>query len=594
MDTNADKALGERNPATALGEKDHAVDKVSLAEALNIMHGWRFVPDTINLKKRMLYALTVSFDSLSIWVYKQIVPFIDAYGVAEFEAAILPRLLKEKNNLKYATFEIRQELEQSAIVVTRRIYGEHASTFFTKTPAPQSVQALRSAAIVPAEKEVGTLYVLLQLILAEIDEADARIIEVLVFFGYILDQRLFDFLISYFHQEKDFLLELLLIKMRFAKTGLPENKFLSEAQINGLFKDTERKEYGKEGAEALSKEILLELSEDKDVASVNFAITRCCAYIDCRPDPEVVGIIVKRATDRNKAVRMQAAAVFPLVAGHPGVSERLLQLLEDADDEVKYQARKSIGLAIPRAKGMAAELIARFVSWKSQRKTEELRHLPEALIAAKKLNHPSTDALYDEYCAALLTGSHPKHIVAALLAPAEKVFALFIRQEQVIEEELRTMHIDGKDSEKSQGLSFPSPKITSECVEEKYFETEALSNLEGVVTRLADTLGTAEMCFALLPKVTDIMKGASIEQVVESFFLKDPNRNWRYWTGLFALVGSTRQHLGDKSRARIVGLLAPLKDHWAKAVRVEARACEAALLVGSIEAVPGRSMDHGL
>ncbi|KAI5180558.1 hypothetical protein NEOKW01_0862 [Nematocida sp. AWRm80] len=558
----------------ALEEKEIVLDRVAVVDALNIMNSWRVVPDNISLKKRMVYALTVGIDCLSLWVYKQIIPFIEKYGIEEFETQIFPMLLKEREEVKFPMLEIRREIEKTVIEMAKKIYKEHIRVYLAANPKPEDIQALRKTEIQPDPNYVRGLFLLLKIVLKNIEDADIKTIEILVFFSLVLDFRIINYLIAYFQKEKDFVLELLLIKMTFAQKNIPEYNHLKETEINEVFGQIKKIEYTQEEAEKVAKEILIELFKDKEIPSVNFSILRCIMYLRCKKDPEITDLIVKQSKDKNKAVRMQCAAGLQMIASIEDVSEPLLSLLQDPDEDVVHQTKVSIAKSISKAAFNPSQLIDKYLEWYKEIKAETTEELAGILIKSKEINHPAEKQLYNEYCTETIKGSITTR---RLLVPQlSKVFQEYITQELLLEENLRQIQIGPGIKE---GVTFQTQK--EENIK-AYEESNAIYNLETIIdaSLLQQELWTP--IIQLLPELKTILRTEFLETTLTALYNQDPQRNWRHWTLLLETTLNLKPSLSAAFRETILQSIQKLKTHWAHVVRKTATTIEASFQSTSI------------
>ncbi|KAI5186889.1 hypothetical protein NEHOM01_1778 [Nematocida homosporus] len=412
--------------------------KIAAAEIFSVVNGWRFVPEDLELRKQVIYALTVGFDCLGIWVYKQIVPFITLYGIDEFETSILPRLLKNRAETRHNLQDVRQEIEQAVISTATAVYQDSISVFLGPTTAA-AISQLVSTPVNMSYKHRRTLIVLLQLVLADIDEADTKIVEIALFLAHVLDSRIFDYLVTHFYKEKDFLVELLLVRMKYAKSGLPPQKHMTDKEIDTLFGEMDQKTYSSTDIEKQARDLLLELSSEPEVSFLNFCLTRCLAYLECKWDAAIEQLIITAAANENKAVRMQAAVILQDVHSS-GAGQALLRLVEDPDDEVKAQAIASIAGSIGEGGVETGEAIDRVsVEIKPGIKRGTVEWLANVLVAAVRSDHKRTEEIYSVYCREITEG--PREVRRVLVRSLPRVFKEFITEASIIEQNLKRLHI---------------------------------------------------------------------------------------------------------------------------------------------------------
>lgn len=559
----ASESEGERSPFL---QKETVIEKLTTSDALGLMHGWRFVPDEIELKKRMLYALAVGFEYLSIWVYKQIVPYMDKYGSDDFETVIFPKLLQGQSQIKYALAEIRQEIEKNIIILGRRMYGEYIDIFLMKNNEKDKISEFIKDQALKDTGPVRTLYCLLRLLLTEIEESDMRTIELIVFLGHILDRRIFTYLISYFHKEKDLLLEILLMKMKYRLFKIPEQEHLTDKDIESIYKDIEIVSYTAEEEEILAKKIIIDLSSDAEMASANFFIMRGLLYIQCKPDAEILQKMIDKIQDKYKSVRMPCIIILQRFAHHKGVIDALIKALDDPDDDIKSQARISLAVAIPLASEKQDLLIDMYAKWIMDDNYNCIVQLPDVIIAAKQTNHPKHTDLYIEYCTVLM--EEDQNIKVLLIHKAPDVFSLYIKPEDLLKESFINMKIE----DKKKGITFPSPEVTEEQMPSKKYSTlEAVSNLEEIIDMFLLSQDTVLSIIEILPRITHLIRKSFLEKIIDTLYNKDPERNWRYWTNLFKATEEIYKDLGGTTKEKVRIRIKALTKHWASTVRTEAK-----------------------
>ncbi|KAI5190705.1 hypothetical protein NEMIN01_1170 [Nematocida minor] len=565
---NANKASESEGKRSPLLQKETPIEKVAISDALSLMHGWRFVPDEIELKKRMLYALAVGFECLSIWVYKQIIPYADKYGSAEFESTIFPKLMQGQAQTKYAQAEIRQEIEKNIIALGRRMYGQHLDIFLAKDLTKEQIKGFieYSSKGVGDKSPVRVLFCLLKLLITEIEESDIRTIELIVFLGHILDSRIFDYLVSYFHKEKDLLLEILLVKMKYRVIDIPCQKHLTDEDIGEIFGALKKVSYTEEEEEKLAKKIVLDLSDEVEVTSANFFIMRALVYIKCKPDQEILQKMIEKMKNKNKAVRMQCVIILQAFAEFEGVTDALIAALDDADDDIKNQARVSLSVAIPTTQTKKEELIDYYTKWIIDEKYDYIEQLPEILLTAKETGHAKHSELYGEYCA--LLEKETGNVQVQLAQKIVKIFSLYIREEDLITENMINMKIEEK---KGGQIVFPSPDMSAEGAAKKYSVDKAVHDLEEIVNIFMKAGETAECVVEMLPELRKLFRNSFTGKVLETLYERDPERNWRYWMNLLKTTEKIKEHIGETQKDRIKKRVKELTRHWASAVRAEAK-----------------------
>ncbi|KAI5189264.1 hypothetical protein NECID01_0459 [Nematocida sp. AWRm77] len=569
MNIETDRESSEGNTREALEKKEAVMEKLLAGDPLGFVHGWRHIPEEIDLKKKIVYSLTVGGECLSIWAYKQILPFIEKHGVEEFERSIFPRLLGKKVEDRYTQYEIRQELEKCLVEHTQKAYGPHARIFFTKDPKEEDRKAFAEAGGIPSPEDVRVFFLLLKLAMDNMEETDVRAIEVLVFFGYVLDIRVLDYLTSYFHKENDFLAELLLVKMRFRKTGMPAQKHMQDTDVEELFQTVDKKEHTPEEEESICKDALLELLEETEIYSINFAVARCVLFLQLKEDAEIVAKLVEKAKNKQKAVRMQCVVAFSSLVHIPEIEESLLASLENADDDIKLQAQISISLAIPHMSRKAPEMVAHFVSWMETKAIKYDMYLPGVLVCAQKLRHPGTEKLYQEYCA-LLLNSHIE-VKTHLVKKIPQVFSELISTDMIVEESLKTLHIDGEKEKGAGSLIFPSPEMCPEKQRSGHSRAGALKDLEDILRVLFATYPSLNILADLLSRTASLVRKAFLEEQIRVLFEKNPERNWRYWVTLMGIAAQNAGSFTEAARKDISAHLEELEKHWAYTVREEAK-----------------------
>lgn len=581
MNAETERAAAEVETRGALEEKEAASERLAAPDTLSIVHGWRFVPDEIDLKKRIVYSLAMGVECLAVWAYKQILPFIEQYGVAEFESAVFPKLMVKRVEDRYTQYEIRQELERCVVAQTQRIYQEHAAVFFQRRPSEKARRQLVEAALRPSRDEIRVLFLLLRLTMENMEETDVRIIEVLVFFGYVLDVRVFEYLTAHFQKEKDFQAELLLVKMKFRQAGIPPQQHLNEAEIAELFKTTPRKEQTPAEEEAVCKAALLELLAETELYSVTFAVTRCSVFLQSLADAEMVQRLVEKSKDAQKAVRMQCVVVFSSIAHLEAVEAALLEMLSDADDDIKLQARISVALAIPHARTKAAAMISHFVEWVESKSIKYEMYLPGALITAKKTGHPETDRLYREYCRFLMNSQ--KELKSYVVETIPQVFGEFISSDLLVAESLKGLTISS--SKTAGSVVFPSPDMSPETepAETQYTGQCAASNLEAILECLFSSVVSLNLLLELLAQLSPLISRSFLSHLISKLLQKDPERNWRYWTKLMRLAADAKDSLTAATKHQLLEQLKQLETHWAHAVRLAAKKCRQELTGGLAE-----------
>lgn len=550
-------------------QRESPVEKTSTPDGLNLMHGWRFVPDEIELKKRMLYALAVGFECLSIWVYKQILPYMEKYGSEEFEFTIFPKLLNGQLQSKYAITEIRQEIEKNIVSLVKQMYGVHAEVFLNKEVEKSKIEKFSAEFKGPVKKGCSrVLYCMLELLVSEIEESDIRTIELIVFLAQVLDKRIFDYLISYFHNEKDLLLEILLVKMKYRQMAKPEQKHLTEKDIKKLFNRVKEIKYTVEEEEDLAKKIILELSSEVEVSSVIFFNMRGLLYIKCKPDEGILQKMIEKLENKNKAVRMQCVIILQAFAQFNRVIDALIRALADPDDDIKNQARVSLAVAIPTVLERKEELIDLYIKWLIDENCNCIEQLPDILITAKKINHPKHVDLYKEYC--LILEEETVSIQVLLIEKIGEVFELYINPEDLLKEDLMEMKIEDKKTL----LNFPSPDITQKKVEKPehiYTPERAVCALERLLNIFTSSRETVESALKILPAVKDLVRPSFIQKTLHSLYEKDPGRNWRYWISLLEVTETLSDILTEANKEKTRTHIKRLTKHWASVVRAAAQ-----------------------
>ncbi|KAH9387213.1 uncharacterized protein NEMAJ01_2109 [Nematocida major] len=569
---NAEKVSSEGD-ASGLIQKEGIVEKVAISDELNLMHGWRFVPDEIELKKRVLYALTVGFKCLSTWVYKQIIPYVDTYGLAEFEASVFPRLLKGQTQSKYALTEIRQEIERNILVFVKRAYGENADIFLARSVDALKISRFKASQGVRDAVSVRMLYYMLRLLIVEIEESDIRTIELIVFLGQALDRRILDYLVSYFYKEKDLLLEILLVKMRHRKLQIPEQMHLRESEVAEIFQGVGAKlELSPEEEEKQAKEIVMDISNELDITYSSLFMLRALMYVECIPDTEILQKMTQKMESKNKAVRMECIALIHGFAGDEDVCEALMGALQDPDDDVKRQAQMSLSMAVPIVTKKQSELIEKYSEWFAKDKKRYAPHLPSVLIAAKKAKHEKHGELYREYCTLLEKAGDTQRQLARKVAD---VFGLYIQREDVIAEDIVNLKIEDRKN----ALTFPSPDIAEFDAREKkeYSPENAVCDLERVMGALVAEAGSAEKVVEMLPLCMHLLRAGFVQKMLLRLFERDPERNWRYWMRLLQTADKVKDSLTERAKASLKEHIKKLTAHWAHAVRIEAKKMDSQL-----------------
>ncbi|KAI5172836.1 hypothetical protein NEFER03_1852 [Nematocida sp. LUAm3] len=550
-------------------EKEESLEMERMVEekVLSVLNGWRVVPDDQPFKKKFMYALAVGYDCLSIWVHKQVIPFIDECGIDEFETQIFPRLLRLSAEVKFTMSETRQELEENIVNMTKRVYGELGKVFFEINPEEAAVEELEKRKICMSEKDRKTFLCLLQLCMVDLDMVDTRVMDRLFFLGHVVDNRIFDFLIEHFSKEQDLLLEILLIKIKHKKIRMPKQQHLTEAELDLVFGSEERKEYSSAWAEEEGKKILCRLLDSEELSIVVFAMQRALFYLEYVPDKEIAGIIIKKSKSKHKAIRMQSAMVLQCIMSMEGVPTALIEMCGDPDDEVKLQGILSISEEISEAKERQEEMISLFYEWLKDETAKYAISLPNVLIAAKKIEHPKVSELYERYCRLLVENTSIRD-KEELLSSIYEVFSLFITESMILEAELKQMKIDRKEMKTS--LVFPSPEIGASIDLLKYSCENAIINLEHIIEYLSSIPVLLNKIPSLFPLLMPLMKRKSFEGVLESLFQKDPGRAWRYWIDLCCSAEKILPALTEQCKTSLIGMLQPLKGHWAHAVRKQA------------------------
>lgn len=561
---NTNKASDSEGGRSPFHQKETVVEKVITSDALSLMHGWRFVPDEIELKKRMLYALAVGFEYLSVWVYKQIIPYVDKYGSEDFETTIFPKLLQGQMQTKYTLTEIRQEIEKNIITLGKRMHGDYVDIFLMKNNEESKIKDFIENQELKDKRPIRTLYCLLRLLITEIEESDMRTIELIVFLGHMLDRRIFDYLITYFHKEKDLLLEILLMKMKYRVFKIPSQQHLTDKDMESVFNSLEIISYTPEEEEAFAKKIVIDLSDEQEISFANFFIMRGLMYIKYKPDAEILQKMIDKIDNKNKAVRMQCVIILQAFAQHKGVVDALIKALDDADDDIKNQARISLSVAIPTTLEKQSTLIDYYVKWTIEEEYDYTEQLADVLITAKKINHPKHTELYKEYCTLLEKESPDMKIL--LVQKAVEVFSLYIKPEDLLKEDLVNMRIEEKKN-----ITFPSPELVGKTSYKKdYTESNAVSNLEDVINTFLHSQETVESVSAILPQLRSLLRTAFLEEIVEALYTRDPERNWRYWTALFKTTEQIKKYLREASKEKVRKHIKALTKHWASTVRAEA------------------------
>ncbi|KAI5162667.1 hypothetical protein NEAUS03_2043 [Nematocida ausubeli] len=549
-------------------QKDAPVERVSPSDALSLMHGWRFVPDELELKKRMLYALAVGFECLSMWVYKQIIPYVDKYGGEDFESTIFPKLLSAQAQSKYTLTEIHQEIERNIVVLVKRMYPKHSEIFFTEDATEEAINEFRNDASQKDQDCIRVLYCFLQLFLTEIEELDVRTVELIFFLGKVLDCRIYDYLISYFSTEKDLLLEILVNKMKNRQMSMPEQRHLQDADIEKLFGTLEKITYTVKEEEDLAKKILLDLSKEMDVDPAVFFMIHALMFIKCKPDEIILEKIIDQMKNKNKAVRGQCTIILQAFSKYKGVTETLIKALEDADDDIKHQAKISLAVAIPQTVERQAELIDLYAKWIEEEECKYIEQLPYILIAAKNTNHQKHTDLYKAYCRIIQNTSVQMQVI--LLNKAVEIFSLYIKSEDLIMEEIKEMKIEDKKT----GIEFPSPDLTENAEVHSYSADDAVSDLERLLMILAGQEGTVDETIKILPKISKLVTSSFPSRLLLSLYERDPKRNWRYWTCLLNTTESMKNILSGTNKEKILEHIKKLTKHWASAVRKAAHQTE--------------------
>ncbi|OAG32127.1 hypothetical protein NEIG_01858 [Nematocida sp. ERTm5] len=559
---NTNKASEDDRQREPLLQKDAAVERISPSDTLSLMHGWRFVPDEIELKKRMLYALTVGFECLSIWVYKQIVPYMDKYGGEDFETTIFPKLLKGHTQSKYALVEIRQEIERNIVVLVNRIYGKHAGRFFGEKIDKEAMKDLCSDNSEKDTNSIRVLYCLLQLLLTEIEEIDIRTIELIVCLAQALDSRIYDYLTSYFNKEKDLLLEILLIKMNHREMGFPKKNLLTEKDIQNIFGELEKVSYTEKEEEQLTKKIILELSKETEVEACMFFMVHALVYINCcKSDEEILQKIIDKLDNKNRVIRGQCVVILRSCHQHKGVIDALIKASNDPDDDIKRQIRVALSEATSDSKGKREELINHYINWLSENETDYIMHLTGVLTAAKSTNHTKHMELYQKYCNGL--EKLPIMIQTHFLSGIINVFSLYINPEDLIKEEIKEMAIDDKKS----GIEFPSPELSQKIEIHSYTPENAVTDLERILFSLIQTEEILIPVIKILPKMKELLRSSFLIKVLLVLYEKDPKRNWRYWSYLLSTTEELKEVITGASKERIIEHIKRLTKHWANIIR---------------------------
>jgi len=578
MSTETNKAVLEEKRRDVLEEREDAAHGMSVEEALGIMHGWRFIPDDIELSKRVVYALTVGLECAYVWVYKQVVTYIEMYGIEEFETNVYPSLYAGIKEYRYTMYEVRQEIESVVVQLVQKVYKKHARVFMTKTPKKEDVEEYNKEYVYNAEEDgkyVRAMYLLLQIVLKSIGDVDSRTVEIVVYFGYVLDRRVFDYLATHFCTEKDLLLETLLVKRQHAESGITKQQHMTEEEVEKLYgPEEERKEYTREEEEAQCKKILQELLEDKEVMNVIYGITRCSVHAQNTHDEEIYAKVAEKAKDKNKAVRMQCATELVHFTKYKGMASVLLGLLDDPDDDIKDQARVSVSVCIAKTEEMAEEMIEQYVEWVQKNSIEYAGYLPEIILKAKQIGSKHTETLYEEYCHALMSQRCAAKIT--LMPKMRTVFAQFIAPEKMLEESMKELCIEKKTEEednKTEHTHTLADISDREQVQHRFATQNAMENMQEIVRHMLSILtpNTIDSIVELVAELVPLMSSVYIDKIIEEMISKDADRKWRYWTELIELVESVHDRLSNKTKDKVAVKIAELTKHWAHAVRVAAR-----------------------
>jgi len=567
-ETNRTPEQGERREA--LREKSEGAQRAAMEDALNLMHEWRFVPDEMELGQRVLYALTSGMNCSYLWVYKQIAAYIEKYGVEEFEKSVYPLLLRGLEERRYTIYEVRHEMEAVVVRIVKRMYGEDCALFFSNFPKKEEVEKFNKDKKKVERAHARAAYLMFQVLKQTIEEIDSRTVEVLVFFGHFLDSRIFWYLLSHFEEkEKDLALEILLVKKKYRETGIEEQKHLDDKEIESLFEGTARKSRTEEEEERQCREILVEMMEEEPSAAV-YSIARSREYLQRADDAEIFQKIVEKTKDRTQAVRMACVVALPGLLRYKGAEEALLSLLNDKEEEIREQAILSIESSIGESEHRTGEMLDHLVEWVGKGGARYARYLPGALVKAKRIGHPSVQALYEEYCNGLL--EYPIFRRLTLIASVPEVFEEFISRERVLEEELKEMQVE--DKKQKTGVTFPSPEMV-EMPKKKFLCENALSNLEEIVEYLGGTLKTPECLVSLLHRISPMVRRGPLERVLVELYRRDPERRWRYWTELMGATKRLKNELGEGTVLAVRQELEKLEKHWAYTVRQAAKECRA-------------------
>lgn len=152
-----------------------------------------------------------------------------------------------------------------------------------------------------------------------------------------------------------------------------------------------------------------------------------------------------------------------------------------------------------------------------------------------------------------------------LVESIPEVFSMFITEESIIEEEIKQLQIDKKESK--QEVMFPSPELSASLAKKKYAFTNSLKHAEEALDALSLLSGILDYPLYILPKMAIFVRKKYLESFMEKLFRRDPDRRWRYWINLFQCIKKIEHLLSSSCKEKILVHIVSLKKHWAYAVR---------------------------
>jgi hypothetical protein len=556
-------------------------EELSMTAAFNIMYGWRFIPDDIPLKKRVLYGLGMGFEYLMVWVYKQILPFIDEYGVDEFEQTVLPRITKERGTSRYLLELVEAEIEEMAVEVVKKMYTDkELERLLAGCKGPSTLDKGKSAGGTnssgeqreQSRKDIRTLFCLFQLAAKHIEEKSVeersiRTIEIVAFFAYVLDERIFDYLISYLHSDKYMLLELLILKLRFSKEGHTPRRHLADEEIGKYFAKAEQQvEYTEEEMIGKIKGLLQEMGQEKDILSAKYVILSASQFLRHVRDDEVYELFFRMAENENKVIRLHFAmqvqyVVCPAKEGDLEVALR--KILSDRDDEVRLVGRKALS-ALVCSLERQEWAVDQFRAWAfsvvdaprdSVQYLECAAALPKVLVASPS---PEIYALFRRFWRSEWNAL----AVRTLLIPSLYTIYRALENGEDLVGEMERLRVDSK------ALTFPSPEMAASPIERASVLSTYSDDLHSIVEDvLKGGTSLAQVLLGSLGEIASICRQEAVEAMVKRLFEKETGRNWRYKVSLIENSYKALEFCSDAFIEEYLSLLHPLRKDWAYAVR---------------------------